>query len=74
MGEEGIFEGEKGGLTVRFSMLPSTNLLVFGSIPIDPEQYTTPPDLMACEKKGIGAGALSVRTACFDMSACGDLT
>ncbi len=47
---------------MRSPTLPSTNFMVFGSMPILPEQYTIPLHFMAWEKKGIGAGALGVRT------------
>jgi len=48
--------------TVRSATPPSTNFMLVGSMPIDPEQYTMPLHLIACEKNGIGAGALVVRT------------
>lgn len=35
------------GLTHRSATLPSTNVLVAGSTPIDPEQYTIPWHLIA---------------------------
>jgi hypothetical protein len=49
--------------TVRSLTLPSTNLEVLGSTPIEPEQYTMPLYLTAWDSCGIGLGALSVSTA-----------
>jgi hypothetical protein len=58
----GIMKDREGQQTVLSATPPSTNFMLVGSIPIEPEQYTIPLHLIAWEKKGIGAGALVVRT------------
>ena len=57
-----LVRAERGEQTVRSATLPSTSFMLVGSIPIDPEQYTIPLHLIACEKNGMGAGAFVVRT------------
>jgi hypothetical protein len=57
-----LARAERVEQTVRSATLPSTSFMLVGSIPIDPEQYTIPLHLIACEKNGMGAGAFVVRT------------
>lgn len=68
--EEVVVGGGKGEsrvsgdlLTVLSPTVPSTTLLVAGSIPIWPEQNTRFPSRMAWDRKGGGAGASEERTA-----------
>lgn len=59
----GGFQDQGKANTVRSLTVPATNLPVAGDTPREPEQYTTPLCLMACDSCGIGGGALAVRTA-----------
>ena len=49
--------------TARSYVPPGTNWLVSGSMPSEPEVNTSPPEIMAWDRRGPGFGAWLVMTA-----------